>query len=221
LAHARGHRVTCVCLTDGAAKVTSAVRDEESRRVLAKLGGGAWLVAPAAERIPDGKLPEHLADALAFLESSVPHADEVVTLAWEGGHHDHDAAFLVAAMFAERRGIPCLEMPLYNGAGTNGGFFRVLHPLGGGWTVRPVSTREKLATMMLTRIYRSQRSTWLGLLPQMLLAPAREVTRTADLARASSPPHPGALLYERRFGYPYARFAERAAEFLRMRTGRD
>lgn len=216
----RGDRVECVCLTDGASASTAQVRDEESRVVLAKLGTGALIVAQN-ERIPDGFLPEHLDRALAFLELVAAHADEIVTLAWEGGHQDHDAAFLVAAAFARKRGIPCIEMPLYNGEHTPGPFFRVMHPVGDGWTARPIGLRERIADILLVRFYRSQRKSWLGLAPLMLLGRPRELTRAADLRRAGAPPHRGLLLYERRFHYPYARFADRAAHFLQSPAAPD
>lgn len=216
----RGDRVDCVCLTDGAFKVATNIRDEESRVVLAKLGAPPLIVA-TENRIADGTLPEHLDEALAFLERVATHADEIVTLAWEGGHQDHDAAFLAAAVFAQQRGIRCLEMPLYNGHRTRGGLFRVFHPVGEGWTSRRISIGERLHDILLTRVYRSQRRSWLGLLPQMLFSRPRELTRSADLARCAAPPHAGSLLYERRFRYPYARFADRAARFLRDRVRRD
>ena len=209
----RGDRVDCVCLTDGASASTAKIRDEESRVVLAKLGAGA-LIVPQDKRIPDGLLPEYMDEALEFLESVAGHADEIVTLAWEGGHQDHDAAFLVAAAFAEQRGIRCIEMPLYNGEHTPGPFFRVLHPVGDGWTSRKLKLRERIADVLLTRFYPSQRKSWLGLAPLMLLGRPRELTRVADLRRAAAPPHRGSLLYERRFHYPYARFAGHAARFL-------
>src|SRR6185503_17138294 len=81
-------------------------------------------------------LTDHVHEALAFLESQAGQADEVYTLAWEGGHQDHDAAHLVALAFAQRRGIPCHEMPLYNGYRSPGSLFRVMHPFGDGWTTR-------------------------------------------------------------------------------------
>jgi LmbE family N-acetylglucosaminyl deacetylase len=217
----RGDRVTCVCLTDGASSATATIRDAESRRVLSLLGGGELRVAEPAHRIPDGALPERLDDALHFLESVAPTADEVITLAWEGGHQDHDAAHLVAAVYARARGVSCLEVPFYNRHRAFGPFFRVLHPLGDGWTARRVTRREMIANVLLARHYRSQRRTWLGLVPQMLLSRARELTRTVDLARTAAPPHRGALLYEHRFRYPYSRFAPLAAEFLRRRGVRD
>ncbi len=215
---ARGDRVTCLCLTDGAFAVPAEIRDRESHRLLAALGAGELQIG--GERIRDGALVEHLDRALELVAKHAGDADELVTLAWEGGHQDHDAAHLVAAVFAQQRGIRCLEMPLYNGHKAFGPFFRVAHPVGGGWTSRRISWREKLANLLLVRFYPSQRKTWLGLMPQMLMARPRELTRVASLSRAAGPPHPRPLLYERRFHYPYERFAAHAAEFLRRQSGR-
>jgi LmbE family N-acetylglucosaminyl deacetylase len=213
----RGHRVTCICLTDGAAAASAETRDRESRGVLARLGVDDFRVAPPEERIADGALPEHLEEALRFVEASVKEVDEVVTLAWEGGHQDHDAAHLVAAAFARQRGVQCLEMPLYNGHETSH-LFRVNTPVGNGWLQRRLPRREYYANVLLARFYRSQRRTWLGLVPLLLIGPPRELIRAADLRRACAPPHPLPLLYERRFRYPYARFAAHAAEFLRRQS---
>jgi len=211
---ARGDTVTCVFLTDGASRVPSHVRDAESRRALSRLGVDDVRFIGSLERIADGTLPEHLDRALTLVDASVLAADEVITLAYEGGHQDHDAAHLVAAVFARRRGIPCREMPLYNAANVPRPLFRVHHPIGDGWESRRITHREKLANALLCRQYQSQRSTWLALMPLMLFSRARELTRLADLQRATQPPHQGALLYERRFHYPYARFAAFAEAFL-------
>lgn len=216
---ARGDQVTCLCLTDGAFAVPAAVRDRESRQLLAALGAGELKIGE--ERIADGVLVEHLGRALELVEKYAAGADELVTLAWEGGHQDHDAANLVAAVYAQKRGIRCLEMPLYNGHNAFGPFFRVAHPVGDGWTSRKITWREKFANLLLVRFYPSQRRTWLGLMPQMLLARARELTRESDLSRAAAPPHSRPLLYERRFHYPYDRFAAHAAEFLRRQSVRS
>lgn len=216
---ARGDRVICVFLTDGASRVASSIRDDESRAALKQLGVDDVRFIGSREQIADGTLPDHLERALALLERET-NADEVVTLAWEGGHQDHDAAHLVAAVFAQRRGIRCIELPLYNGHNA-GPLFRVNHPLGDGWASRPLPLREKLATLRLLRFYRSQRSTWLALGPLLLLARSREFTRVADLQRAATRPHRGSLLYERRFHYPYDRFAAHAATFLQQQSARD
>ena len=216
---ARGDRVSCVCLTDGALEVAASVRDEESNRVLAMLGVPPLIVDQ--DRIADGALPEHMDRALAFLERVLKDVDEIVTLAWEGGHVDHDAAQLVAAVFARKRNIRCLEMPLYNGERMRGPFFRVFNPVGDGWTSRKLTRREHIANILLARCYRSQRRSWLGLAPLMLLTRPRELTRVADLARAAAAPHPGPLLYERRFHYARERFAAHAARFLQRQASPD
>jgi LmbE family N-acetylglucosaminyl deacetylase len=212
---ARGDRVICVCLTDGAAVVDAATRDAESRLVLGRLGVEDFRVAPAGQRIVDATLPDHLEEGLRFLESAIDEVDEVVTLAWEGGHQDHDAAHVVAAVFARRRGVPCLEMPLYTADGVAEPLFRVNHPVGDGWLERRLSRREAMANIVLSRFYPSQRKTWLVLAPMYLVGKPRELIRAADLRRVFAPPHPLPLLYERRNRYPYARFAVRAAELVR------
>ena len=202
-----GDHVQCVYLTDGAFRVPAAVRNEESRRALTRLGVTDILFGTS----PDGNLPEHVQEALAFLESQFGQIDEVYTLAWEGGHQDHDAAHLVALAFAQRRGIPCLEMPLYNGYRTPHSYFRVMRPLGDGWTSRRVSLADGLRVVALLPLYRSQRKTWLGLLPETflkLVIARREFVREAEPRRVTSRPHDGLLFYERRFGYPYERFVK-------------
>jgi LmbE family N-acetylglucosaminyl deacetylase len=210
---ARCDTITCVYLTDGAAHVAASIRDAETRVVLARLGVNDVHFIGSREAIADGSLPDNLSRAMSLLEAEITAVDEVVTLAWEGGHQDHDAAHLIAALFAERRGVRCLEMPLYNGHRA-AGLFRVNRSIGQGWMSRLLPLREKLATIRLTLLYRSQRMTWLGLTPILLVAPARELTRVADLQRTTTRPHDGPLFYERRFHYPYERFAANAAAFI-------
>jgi LmbE family N-acetylglucosaminyl deacetylase len=206
-ARRNGDPVQCAYLTDGASRVPASVRNEESRRALARLGVTDVLFAT----FPDGNLPEHAQAALAFLESQVERVDEVYTLAWEGGHQDHDTAHLVALAFAQRRGIPCHEMPLYNGYRTPRSYFRVMHPFGDGWTTRRVSLADGLRVVGLLPLYRSQRKTWLGLWPETffkLVIARRESVRVADPRRLAAKPHDGLLFYERRFGYSYERLAK-------------
>jgi N-acetylglucosamine malate deacetylase 1 len=208
-----GDHVQCVYLTDGAFRVPAAIRNEESRRALARIG----VTGIRFGAFPDGNLPEHVSEALAFLESQVAHVDQVYTLAWEGGHQDHDAAHLVALAFAQRRGIPCYEMPLYNGHRSPRSFFRVMHPFGDGWTKRRISFADGLRVVALLPLYRSQRKTWMGLLPELflkLVIARREFVRDADPERVKSKPHDGLLFYERRFGYPYERFVKATEQMV-------
>src|ERR1043165_10179605 len=80
---AAGARVVCAFLTDGGAP---AVRDAESRAVMAELGVQDVIFVGFPERA----LVEHLDAAYYALEEI--DAEAIVTLAWEGGHQDHDAA---------------------------------------------------------------------------------------------------------------------------------
>lgn len=214
--------VSIVYLTNGEGRrAKSDVRDEETRKVLTQLGIDLSRVhfAGSRERIPDGRLYLHLDRSLQLLEESVAHADEVWSLAYEGGHQDHDAAHLVAMAYAAKRGLPLFEMPLYHGYGLPGPFFNTLAPLrnGGPWSARQIAFAEGFRIALLCRFYTSQRKTWLGLLPEALLRLAvgrREWTREADLDRLREKPHRGKLFYERRFGVRWEDFEAKAQPFV-------
>jgi LmbE family N-acetylglucosaminyl deacetylase len=229
-----GATISCVFLTNGEGRrATSVERDAESRRVLTRLGIDLARVhfIGSEERVPDGALVEHLDRALALLEARITEAvDEVWCLAWEGGHQDHDAAHLVGVAFALARGAACFELPLYHGL-WSGRLFQTLAPLreGAAWSGRRVSVVEALTLLALCRFYRSQRKTWLGLLPSAfvrLVLGRREWTRPVDVKRLAGKPHEGVLFYERRFGYPWPEFDRHARGFIERacaprRTDRD
>ena len=230
-----GATLSCAFLTNGEGRrATSAERDQESREVLSRLGVDLGRVhfLGSEERIPDGALVEHLDRALALLERRIAEpVHEVWCLAWEGGHQDHDASHLVGVAFAARRGVPCFELPLYHGHRLRGPLFQTLAPLqaGGAWIGRRVAVGEGLRLLALCRFYRSQRKTWLGLLPgaiARLIVGQREWSRAADPARLSGKPHEGVLFYERRFGYSWETFERHARGFIARacappRTDRD
>jgi LmbE family N-acetylglucosaminyl deacetylase len=210
---AAGDEIACAFLTGG-----KNLRDDESRRALASLGVTDIAFIGSENQIADGTLIENLDRALTLLSARFDRADEVWTLAWEGGHHDHDAAHLVALAFARERGARCFEVPLYTGFRRIGPFFRVCCPIGEGWTSRRLILREVFANAALVRFYRSQRRTWLALLPGIFTT-WREYVREASAARVQSRPHAGPLYYERRFRFPYARFEALARPFIAARLG--
>jgi hypothetical protein len=213
----RGHEVTVIFLTDGQGrKATSHERDAESRAVLQRLGVKNMLFLGSEERISDGALYEHMPRALQLLERVGP-VDEVVCLAWEGGHQDHDASHLIAATFARKRNIPAREMPLYQGHRLPGPFFQTMAPMGKGWDARRITAGEGLRIIALCRFYPSQRKTWLGLLPTAifrLVVARKEWSRAVDLQRCRQKPHSGRLYYERRFGVTWEAFSRHAEQFL-------
>jgi LmbE family N-acetylglucosaminyl deacetylase len=210
---AAGDEIACAFLTG---KSASHVRDDESRRALAFLGVAEVAFIGSQADIADGTLVEHLDIALTLLASRFDGADEVWTLAWEGGHQDHDAAHLIALALARRLQARCFEVPLYTGLGRVGPFFRVSYPIGEGWMSRKFPLREVWRNAALTRFYHSQRRTWLALLPGILTT-HHEFVREADAARVVSRPHEGPLYYERRFRFPYSRFESHARPFIEAR----
>ncbi|HYU25306.1 MAG TPA: PIG-L family deacetylase [Thermoanaerobaculia bacterium] len=203
---AAGARVVCAFLTDGGAPQ---VRDAESRAALQELGVHELIFVG----LPDGKLVEHLEEAYRAIEAI--DAGEVMTLAWEGGHQDHDAAHLVALALAIARGVRCLEFPLYHGKGLWGPFFHVMKPLHGGQR-RRLSAREVWRRTRLCWRYPSQWRSWIGLCWPTLLR-WNEVVCDASAERVLHPPHEGRLLYERRFRFPRERFFAAAGPFIEKR----
>jgi LmbE family N-acetylglucosaminyl deacetylase len=212
--------VACAFLTDGASRVSAERRNAESLAALAELGVPAERVAFLSVA-HDGQLVENLDDALAALEARFAGAaiTGVGLLAWEGGHHDHDAAHLAGLAFAKRRGIEAFEHPLYSAEGR---LYRALRPVGAGWRSERIGRRDAWRILRLVRHYRSQKRTWAAMLPETtvrLLLLARTHVRTADPRRLFAAPHRGRLLYERRFRVPQARFRDAAAPFLERHFG--
>lgn len=220
---ARGAAVHCAFLTDGRLSAPPEVRDRESVAALAELGVERSRLAFIGSAVPiaDGMLIDHLAAALRELEGRMRGFDfaAIYCLAWEGGHHDHDASHLVAVAFAARLGMldRCFELPLYRSSRFPP-LFRMLAPRSTGtpWQRRRVPWRDALRVARLVRHYPSQRQSWLGLFPELFVKQVvlrREVVRGVDLQRVRERPD-GQLLYESRFGCSWERFQAAAGPFL-------
>jgi LmbE family N-acetylglucosaminyl deacetylase len=177
----------------------------------------------------DGEdLPAHLPEALAALEAAVAGVPvrRLYCLSYEGGHPDHDAAALLTAAFARRRGarVRAWQLPFYSGHGTRWRFFRLHRPVSrqARVLVHRVPRREALRHAAIFRHHRSQWRTTLGLLPGHLLQRLvlrREVMQALDPALLSTRPHPGPLLYERMLGIPWERVEGQVAAFRRQHLG--
>ena len=225
---AGGKRVVCVYLTDGGARVAPAIRERESRAVLLSYGVAENDIAFLGSRlgITDGALHHHALDVLdGLLELVRPLRDEldaVYTLAWEGGHHDHDATHVIVQALLTELDLMHLgwQYGMYDGAGMQR-LFRVMR-LGNrpGTVERRLSLPEALRAATECWRYPSQRRTWLGLFPEAALRWVwlrREVFAPLDPAQILERPHPGPLLYERLFGIAYEEFT-RALGPLRERA---
>lgn len=163
--------------------------------------------------VVDGGLWRDATRAYAALKAkarALGKVERLVTLAWEGGHPDHDLCCAMTAKLAAELGIseveqfslynsPDLPWLLYHGSRPlpqNGPVERTKLPLG-AWLRWAGSVAD----------YPSQLKTWLGLWPAMawtFLKQGEFRWQRLDPARIAERPHPGPLFYERMFKRPYA-----------------
>ncbi|MGH8853305.1 MAG: PIG-L deacetylase family protein [Telluria sp.] len=220
----RGLRVVCAYLTDGrTASASAEQRNRESLAVLARLDVAPDDVhfAGAELGIGDARLPERLADAAAWIGRWLDRYALIDTLhvtAWEGGHHDHDALHAMAVTLAEQRGLlgRTLQFPLYQANGLPGPLFRVLAPLpeNGRTVATLLPWRARLRHLRACLSYPSQRITWIGLFPFVLLHYLlRGVEQLQPVApqRLHERPHAGPLYYEKRRFYTWPQMQEALA----------
>ncbi len=217
---ARGTAIACLYLTDGGSRADPEVRDEESRSVLRSLGVGdesIAIVRTNSGRIADQELAARSCEAVDAIERWIERSSfapqRLYAPSYEGGHPDHDAAHLVAAVIANNHGIvtESWHFSLYNAYRCPRPFFATMRQLptakASRRAVMPLRTRW--AAAFACRHYRSQWRTWLGLFPGALYERAiahRESVAAFDVARLCRRPHDGELLYERLFGTRYEDF---------------
>lgn len=207
----RGLRVACAYLTDGQTATASAdQRNRESLAVLARLGVAQEDVYFAGGElgIGDARLPLNLGKAAEWIGrwlDRYPLLDSLHVTAWEGGHHDHDALHALAVNIAAQRGLlgRTRQFSLYQAKGLPGPLFRVLAPLpenGPAVAIR-IPMGERLRHLKSCLSYPSQRTTWIGLFPFVLLhylLRGVEQLQPVSMERLRQRPHAGALYYEKR-----------------------
>jgi LmbE family N-acetylglucosaminyl deacetylase len=223
---AAGRALRICYMTDGQARrIPPARRDSESLAALRALGVAADEVVfvGSRHRLPDGALHEVLPEALAALRdaarAAAPVAD-IVTLAYEGGHQDHDAAHALAVRLAAELGLleRTRQIPFYR-AGTMPGLpVAAWAPLpeNGPVTYSPVSAAARIRCLSLMRMYPSQWRVLLLLGP--LLAWAYAVRpgvplQPVSLDRLKARPTAAPLFYE---GRPQVEFAAVTAAISRL-----
>jgi LmbE family N-acetylglucosaminyl deacetylase len=227
----RGQRVVCAYLTRGGGGMASR-RNAESMRVLARLGVGPGDIVFAGDElgIDDAALYFALERADAWIEqwfSSFGAIDAIHVLAWEGGHHDHDALHALTAQVADRMGLLARvrQFALYNRYRCAGPLFRVLAPLPGNGPVESFSIppSRRLAYLRLCLQYPSQWKTWIGLFPFVLLhyiVHGRQTLQAVRIERLDERPHAGTLYYEQRNFCRWERMQDRLNAWRgKARTG--
>jgi LmbE family N-acetylglucosaminyl deacetylase len=221
----RGAILHLAYLTSGAATTAdSIIREKESKKFLAQLGVAPEQLTFLGREvgIPDARLVEYLEICLHGLLVKFHGItfDEIYAPAWEGGHHDHDASFLIGAALSQHLGIAAnfWQFYLYNGYKTRRRFFRVFCPLPicAERQARDLTVKEGLETLRAIFLFKSQWRTWLGLFPQCflhLVFVRKEIFDRASVSQLAGRPHDGELLYERWNRISYSEFREKAFAF--------
>jgi N-acetylglucosamine malate deacetylase 2 len=100
----------------GSREAYSQMRQEECRRALAEVGvHKVVFLANQEPRLIDQELFRNLAIAFELLshETTRLQPQAILTLAYEGGHPDHDSCSLLAHELGKATGVPVWECPIY------------------------------------------------------------------------------------------------------------
>jgi LmbE family N-acetylglucosaminyl deacetylase len=228
---AAGSKVVCAFMTTGTVGgAPPEARNRESLAVLKKLGVGEGDVIFVGQqlKIDDGALMHRLADAAAWLRSWIaacPSLSGLYLPAWEGGHPDHDSLHAVGVTVAREAGLLGIakQSSLYNGYKRPGQLFNVMRPLPMNGPVETVVVPwgHRIAFMRHCLSYPTQRKTWIGLFPFVLLHyvfGGGDAMQPVAPERLASKPHEGPLYYERRQFTTWSELSERVGEFTRARA---
>lgn len=101
---------------------------------------------PGGEDLVDQELFQHLRPAYELLCELVQRrmVQALLTLAYEGGHPDHDSCAFLSAQLATHFNIPCWEAPLYHRLPDGGGVFQgFLEEPGEAVDVKPTSAEQE------------------------------------------------------------------------------
>ena len=101
----------------GSREAYAEVRRQEARQALQVVNAEPIFLSDQVEGgIADQELFRRLPEAVDAFEKTLRQIrpDCVVTLAYEGGHPDHDAACFVASYVGRRNDVPVWESPLYH-----------------------------------------------------------------------------------------------------------
>lgn len=147
---------------------------------------------PGGETLVDQELFRNLVPAFDLLADIARRRMTtcLLTLAYEGGHPDHDSCSFLAAQLARLNKLPCWEAPLYHrNADGSGTFQDFITRSGEEVEVQPTGEEEERKGQMC-RAYASQGD----FLSRFRLSP--ETVRPQVAYDYSRPPHAGKTNYE-------------------------
>ena len=222
-----GKQVYCVYITRGVkAGFSSKIRNQESLRVLSKLGVNNNNIIYVGDilSVNDGELFNSLSSVYKWIyDFLTKHSKNIYIYipAWEGGHPDHDCLSVISIKAIEKFGALkyTFQFPLYNRQDCIGPFFRFLHPLTSNGSIHKkiIPLLRRIRFLSYLAEYKSQRKTWLGLLPATLIHYVFKKTQILQAVNAVNEihrPHNGILYYEYRKFNNWDSLQKNLMEFL-------
>lgn len=222
------HRVWVAYLTTGTLDASHSVeRTGESIKNLLALGVNECQIRFLGDdyAIADKTLCRNLelaADGLLQLAKRIGVLSDIYTLAWEGGHPDHDAAHLVGVFLAQQLQLldNCYQFSLYNGADL--AWFRrvrLFYPLRENGRIQSyrISWHMRYVGLKLTLGYNSQKKVLVWLFPLLLyhyVFDGRQHLQGVSLKRLLQKPHELHLRYEQNKFYSYLQFRHEVDGFV-------
>ena len=180
--------------TYGSRAAYAKLREEEARAALPAVGVAAveFLSYRVQAPVVDQQLYRSLAQAFTALSSIVDQFRPqcLLTLAYEGGHPDHDSVSFLSAQLGKAYSIPVWEAPLYHRSPTGQGRYQQFVSEHGEVIEHDVKRGELEKKMRMLACYKSQ----FDALPSF--RPELERFRPQATYDYSRRPHEGKLNYE-------------------------
>lgn len=180
----------------GSRSVYAALRQYEARNALAQVGVSqveflADNGTPAVSFI-DQQLFRAIPAAREVLRETVRRhrSEAILTLAYEGGHPDHDACSLLGALLGREADVPVWEAPLYHRNPDNSGSYQQFAQGSGDIIDLNVTGDILMRKEQMLGCYKSQFESLPHFLPQL------ERFREQFSYDYTQPPHEGLLNYE-------------------------
>lgn len=204
------------------------VRNNESIRTLTKLGIPVKNISILGSllEVADKTLCRNLEKVYPVLKKLIleKQINTIYTMAWEGGHPDHDAVHLLGVVSALNCGIiaNCWQFPWYNAAETNNNKIsrvKLFTPITANGQIFHYSTswRNRIKWLYRGLFYPSQVRVLLWLYPylvQYVLSDGRIALQPCDIKRINQRPTNEKLRYEQNNFYSYETFSQEIHSFV-------
>ena len=156
-------------------------------------------------------------EIINFSKKKTPH--QIVTLAWEGGHEDHDACNLIARKVGYKFDIikKSGEFSVYNAYKSNFIYFKVFNPIKKSGNYIRINITKRLFLIKLLFYYKTQIKIWVGLYPFIIfhyIFLGYNFIQPLNNEKVIKKPHSGKLLYEKRKFCQFQYFKKKLINFF-------